>query len=128
MFVLLVVFCLLEKLVIRQNGILVSLRIVPTYVKYLTETQKSRKQCCSGIIQQKLNQNSSPSVDNTVSTPDASGYVESPEKNTVPTPDNMDYPDPESQEEEEIVEEIDTSKIQKESVEMKEEDNLFVSL
>ena len=40
----------------------------------------------------------------------------------------MDYPDPESQEEEEIVEEIDTSKIQKESVEMKEEDNLFVSL
>ena len=43
MFVLHVVFCLLEKLVIRQNGILVSLRIVPTNVKYLTETQKSRK-------------------------------------------------------------------------------------
>ncbi|KAK8794169.1 hypothetical protein WA171_003294, partial [Blastocystis sp. BT1] len=36
----------------------------------------------------------------------------------------MEYPDPESQEEEEIIEEIDTSAIQKESVQKKEEDNL----
>lgn len=36
-------------------------------------------------------------------------------------------PDPESQEEEEIIEEIDTSAIQKESVQKKEEDNLFAS-
>ena len=66
-------------------------------------------------------------MEETSSVGESSGTINTPEEDTILTPDNMEYPDPESQEEEEIIEEIDTSAIQKESVQKKEEDNLFAS-
>ena len=66
-------------------------------------------------------------MEETSSVGESSGTINTPEEDTILTPDNMEYPDPESQEEEEIIEEIDTSEIQKESVQKKEEDNLFAS-
>lgn len=58
-------------------------------------------------------------MEETSSVGESSGTINTPEEDTILTPDNMEYPDPESQEEEEIIEEIDTSAIQKESVQKK---------
>ena len=57
---------------------------------------------------------------------DSSGTINTPEEDTVRAPDTMVFPNAETQEEEEIVEEIDTSTFQKDSIQKKDGDNLFV--